>query len=186
MTVNQVTSVPSLNQLTVTMDNSQTKVFNVSGAQVEFFEDFTRVANGAYTAPVYLTDTTTTASSGLVTMDVPTHGLSIGDLVTIRDGQSPFDLFANQSARVNSATTNQFTFNLGVEDVSLGQSLSLTVSRQLAIGKGFIHQPAAPFGEFHQRRLWVPYQYTSDTHHKTEKSAMRLPFRTFLTVTHSI
>ena len=150
-------------QFTVTMDSSQTATFNVSGAQVEYFTDFTSVPSGTYTAPQYLTDTTTTASSGLVTMDVPTHGLSVGDLVTIRDGQSPFDLFANQSARVNSATTNQFTFNLGVEDVSLGQSLSLTVSKQLAIGKGFIHQPAAPFGEFHQRRLWLPFQYTSDT-----------------------
>lgn len=148
-------------QFTVTMDSSQTATFNVSGAQVEYFTDFTSVPSGTYTAPQYLTDTTTTASSGLVTMDVPTHGLSVGDLVTIRDGQSPFDLFANQSARVNSATTNQFTFNLGVEDVSLGQSL--TVSKQLAIGKGFIHQPAAPFGEFHQRRLWLPFQYTSDT-----------------------
>ena len=105
-------------QFTVTMDSSQTATFNVSGAQVEYFADFTSVPSGTYTAPQYLTDTTTTASSGLLTMDVPTHGLSVGDLVTIRDGQSPFDLFANQSARVNSATTNQFTFNLGVEDVS--------------------------------------------------------------------
>ena len=152
----------SSTQFTVTMDSSQTATFNVSGARVEYFADFTSVPSGTYTAPQYLTDTTTTASSGLVTMDVPTHGLSVGDQVTIRDGQSPYDLFKDQSARVNSATTNQFTFNLGVENVSVGQSLSLTVSKQLAIGKGFIHQPAAPFGEFHQRRLWLPFQYTSD------------------------
>jgi hypothetical protein len=156
----QITKIDATS-FTVTMDNSQTKTFSVSGAQVEYFEDFTRVESGTYTAPQYLTDTTTTADSGLVTMDVASHGLEIGDEITIRDGASPFDLFVNQSARVNSATTNQFTFNLGVEDVSLGQSLSMTVSKQLALGKGFIHQPAAPFGEFHQRRLWVPYQYTS-------------------------
>jgi len=157
----QVASIPSSTQLTVTMTESQTKTFNVSGAQVEYFEDFTRVSSGAYTAPAYLTDTTTTANSGLVTMDVASHGLKVGDEITIRDGLSPFDLFVNQKARVNSASTNQFTFNLGVEDVSLGQSLSMTVSKQLALGKGFIHQPGAPFGEFHQRRLWLPYQYSS-------------------------
>ena len=49
------------------------------GAQVEYFSDFTKVANGAYTAPVYLTDTTATAQDGVVTMDVNSHGLSAGD-----------------------------------------------------------------------------------------------------------
>lgn len=149
-------------QFTVTMTESQTATFNVSGAHVEYFEDFTRVSNGTYTAPQYLTDTTATASSGVVTMDVVNHGLSIGNEITIRDGASPYDLFVNQKAIVTSTpTVDQFTFNLGVENVSLGASL--TASRQLAIGKGFIHQPAAPWGEFHQRRLWVPYWYTSDT-----------------------
>lgn len=157
----QVTSVPSLNELTVTMENSQTKVFNVSGAQVEFFEDFTRVSNGAYTAPVYLTDTHTVSSNGVVTMDVSSHGLSVGDKVVIQDGASPFDLYIGREVRVTSVpTANQFTFNLDVDDAT---NKSVTVTRPLAIGKGFIHQPAAPFGEFHQRRLWVPYQYTSDT-----------------------
>ena len=156
----QITRI-SDTQFTVTMASSQTTTFNVSGAQAEYFEDFTRVDRGTYTAPQYLTDTTATASSGVVTMDVVNHGLEIGNEITIRDGASPFDLFVNQKAIVTSTpTADQFTFNLGVEDVSLGASL--TASRQLAIGKGFIHMPAAPWGQFHQRRLWVPYWFTSD------------------------
>ena len=156
----QITRI-SDTQFTVTMASSQTVTFNVSGAQAEYFEDFTRVSNGTYTAPQYLTDTTATASSGVVTMDVVNHGLEIGNEITIRSGSSPFDLFVNQNAIVTSTpTADQFTFNLGVEDVSLGASL--TASRQLAIGKGFIHMPAAPWGQFHQRRLWVPYWFTSD------------------------
>ena len=156
----QITRI-SDTQFTVTMASSQTATFNVSGAQVEYFEDFTRVDRGTYTAPQYLTDTTATASSGVVTMDVVNHGLEIGNEITIRDGATPFDLFVNQKAIVTSTpTVDQFTFNLGVEDVSLGASL--TASRQLAIGKGFIHMPAAPWGQFHQRRLWVPYWFTSD------------------------
>ena len=157
----QVASVPANDQLTVTMTQSQTKTFNVSGAQVEYFEDFTRVANGAYTAPAYLTDTSTASVSGVVTMDVSSHGLSVGDRVVIQNGASPFDTYEGQEVRVTSIpTVNQFTFNLDVDDAT---GKSVTVTRPLALGKGFIHQPAAPFGEFHQRRLWVPFQYTSDT-----------------------
>lgn len=160
----------STNQFTVKMVDSQTKTFNVSGARAEYFADFSRVSNGTYTAPVYLTDTTATSVNGEVTMDIgevtmdiTSHGLSAGDNLTIQSGDSPFDLFADQTVRVTSETTNQFKFNLDVANVSIGQAKTLTVSRPLAIGKGFIHQPASPFGVVHQRRLWLPYQYTSDT-----------------------
>ena len=103
------------------------------------------MANGAYTAPVYLTDTTATAQDGVVTMDINSHGLSAGDDLTIQSGTSPFDLFANQNVRVTSSpNANQFTFNLEIDNVSLGDSKTLTVNKPLAIGKGFIHQPAAP------------------------------------------
>jgi hypothetical protein len=154
---------PTPTQFTVKMVDSQTKTFNVSGARAEYFADFTRVSNGTYTAPVYLTDTTTTSDSGEVTMDITSHGLSAGQDLTIQTGDSPFDLFAEQTVRVTSETTNQFKFNLDVANVSVGQAKSLTVSKPLAIGKGFIHQPASPFGVAHQRRLWLPYQYTSGT-----------------------
>ena len=146
------------------MATSQTTTFNVSGAQVEFFLDFTKVANGTYTAPVYLTDTTAVAQDGVVTMDITSHGLSAGDDLTIQSGTSPFDLFADQKVRVTGApTANQFTFNLEVANVSLGDSKTLTVNKPLAVGKGYIHQPAAPWGIVHERRLWMPYWYTSET-----------------------
>ena len=153
----------STNQFTVTMATSQNTTFNVSGAQVEYFLDFNRVANGAYTAPLYLTDTTTVAQDGVVTMDITSHGLSAGDDLTIQSGTSPFDLFADQKVRVTGApTVNQFTFNLEVANVSIGQSKTLTVNKPLAVGKGYIHQPAAPWAIVHERRLWMPYWYTSD------------------------
>jgi len=154
----------STNQFTVKMATSQTTTFNVSGAQVEFFLDFTKVANGTYTAPVYLTDTTTVAQDGVVTMDINSHGLSAGDDLTIQSGTSPFDLFTNQKTRVsNVPNANQFQFNLEVANVSLGDSKTLTVNKPLAVGKGYIHQPAAPWGIVHERRLWMPYWYTSAT-----------------------
>ena len=154
----------STNSFTVTMATSQTATFNVSGARVEYFLDFSKVANGDYTAPVYLTDTTTVAQDGVVTMDVTSHGLSAGDELTIQSGTAPFDTFANQKVRVTGApTVNQFTFNLEVENVASSDSKTLTVNKPLAVGKGFIHQPAAPWGIVHERRLWLPYWYTSAT-----------------------
>jgi len=166
----QIKTAPTTTSFTVEMANSQTVAsYNVSGAQVEYFEDFTRVSNGAYTTPQYFTDTTASATDGVVTMDIGSgHNLQKGDEVTIRAGASPYDLFVNQKAVVTSVSdedsdnvNDRFTFNLGVANVSLGASL--TVSKALAIGKGYEHMPAAPWGEFHQRRLWVPYWYTGDT-----------------------
>jgi hypothetical protein len=166
----QIKTAPTSTSFTVEMADSQTVAsYNVSGAQVEYFEDFTRVSNGAYTTPQYFTDTTASATDGVVTMDIGAgHNLQKGDEVTIRAGASPYDLFVNQKAVVTSVSdedsdnvNDRFTFNLGVANVSLGASL--TVSKALAIGKGYEHMPAAPWGEFHQRRLWVPYWYTGDT-----------------------
>ena len=157
----QIVSAPSATQFTVEMADSQTATFNVSGASVEYFDDFTRVSNGTYTAPVYLTDGNVSTSDGVVTMNIPAgHNLSEGDQVVIRNATTPIDLYLGKEVVVTSTpSSTQFTFNLGVENLT---GKSITVSKQLAIGKGFIHMPSAPWGEFHQRRLWVPYWYTSD------------------------
>ena len=60
-----------------------------------------------------------------------------------------------------------FKFGLDVENVSLG-SVSLGTNTSLVLSKlratsYFVHQPAAPFGVVNQRRLWLPYFFTSDT-----------------------
>ena len=168
----QIVTAPTATQFTVEMAGSQTATFNVSGASAEYFADFTRVANGTYTAPVYLTDGNVSATDGVVTMNIGSgHNLSQGDQVVIRSATTPIDLYLGKEVVVTSVSASssytptanlpydEFTFNLGVEDVT---NKSITVSRQLAIGKGFIHMPSAPWGEFHQRRLWLPYWYTSD------------------------
>ena len=153
----------STNSLTVEMQNSQTVAsFNISGTEIAHFADFTEVASGAYTAPAYYTDTITTATSGVVTMDVPGHGLEPGDTLVIRSGGSPYDLYIGKEVVVTTTSTNQFTFNLGVQDTPTSPAVALTVSKRLAIGKGFIHQPGAEFGVVAGGRLWLPYFYTSD------------------------
>lgn len=157
----QIVTAPTATQFTVEMAGSQTATFNISGASAEYFADFTRVARGTYTAPAYLTDSNVSSTDGVVTMNIGSgHNLSQGDQVVIRSATTPIDLYLGKEVVVTSTpSSTQFTFNLGVENLT---GKSITVSRQLAIGKGFIHMPSAPWGEFHQRRLWVPYWYTSD------------------------
>ena len=166
----QVVSQPTSYRLTVTMATSQTKTFNVSGASVEYFLDFARVKNGTFTSPLYMTDTNCVSANGLVTFDVPGanqnpanssyHNISVGDDITIRAGAAPYDSVLGQTARAISASATVITFNLGVTDTTIA---SLTISKPLSVGKGFIHQPAAPWGVVHERRLWLPYWYTSAT-----------------------
>ena len=136
--------------------------FNTSGAFAEYFSDFTRVSYGAYTAPTYKTDANAVAANGVVTMDlgVTSHGLSIGDPVTIRAGAAPYDALIGTEFRVQTVpTANIFTFNGAVVDTDPGTSC--TVSKPLSLGQGFIHMPAAPWGVPYQRRMWIPYWYTS-------------------------
>ena len=166
----QVVSIPTSTQLTVTMTTSQTKTFNVSGARVEYFLDFAKVKNGTYTSPLFMTDANCVSANGLVTFDVPGanqnpanssyHDISVGDEITIRAGAAPYDSKLDQTARAVTASATVITFNLGVTDTT---SASLTISKPLSVGKGFIHQPAAPWGVVHERRLWLPYWYTSAT-----------------------
>lgn len=153
----------SPNSFTVEMLDSQTVAsFNISGTEIAHFDDFQEVASGAYTAPAYYTDTDTTATDGVVTMDVTNHGLEPGDTLVLRTGSSAFSDFLKQEVVVSTTpTANQFTFNLGIANVT-GSGNSLTVSKPLAIGKGFIHQPGANFGVVNGGRMWLPYFYTSD------------------------
>ena len=153
----------SPNSFTVEMLDSQTVAsFNISGTEIAHFDDFQEVASGAYTAPAYYTDTNTTATDGVVTMDVTNHGLEPGDTLVLRTGSSAFSDFLKQEVVVSTTpTANQFTFNLGIANVT-GSGNSLTVSKPLAIGKGFIHQPGANFGVVNGGRMWLPYFYTSD------------------------
>ena len=158
----------STNSFTVEMLDSQTVAsFNISGTEIAHFDDFQEVASGAYTAPAYYTDTIATATSGVVTMDVGNHVIEPGDTLVIQNGASPYDLFIGKEVVVTSVSdtnsdnlNDRLTFNLGVQDESTGASL--TVSKPLAIGKGFIHQPGANFGVVNGGRMWLPYFYTSD------------------------
>lgn len=159
--VYKVVTAPSANQFTVTSTDSSSETFNVSGATAQYFNDFTLVQSGDYTVPSYIIDTAIEATNGQVTVTETSHGLDQGDDLEIIKADSPLDLFAQQSVKVAEVTdANTFKFNLDVENVSLGQSVNLVLSKPQAISY-FVHQPATPFAVLNQRRLWMPYFYDS-------------------------
>jgi hypothetical protein len=152
----------STNSFTVTSTASGSETFIVSGATAQSFNDFDLVTSGGYTLPAYITDLAVEATDGVVTVSETGHGLSQGDELSIIKAEAPVSIFAGETVRVSSTpSVSIFTFNLDVENVSLGQNIALTLSHPQAISY-FIHQPATPYAVLNQRRLWMPYFYTSD------------------------
>lgn len=149
----------STNSFTVTATTTATETFNASGAVIEYFNAFTLVASGDYTVPSYITDLAASSDGkGQVTVNENSHGLERGADLTIIKGTGNFESLANTKVRVSEVSTNQFKFNLAVPETA---SETIVLSHPQAISY-FIHQPAAPFGALNQRRLWLPYFYTSD------------------------
>ena len=120
---------------------------------------FTKVANGNYTQPLVFTAATNTAcTAGVVTVTETAHGLSVGDIVTIMDkGSSPL---TNGATHVVQSVpgSGSFTFYASVDDFV---ATSVVLGKAQSVGLGFVHSPAPAWAAYHQRRLIVPYRYTS-------------------------
>lgn len=119
---------------------------------------FTKVANGSYTQPLVLTGANNAACSAGVVTVTNTHNLSVGDIVTIFDegttGLVRFDKYTVASV----STTVSFTFYASVDDFS---ATSVVLGVRQSNGRGYTHMPAPKWGVYHQRRLIVPFSYTT-------------------------
>lgn len=122
---------------------------------------FTKVANGSYTQPtVFSSPNNATCTAGLVTVTETAHGLSAGDSVLIFDNGS-----TNLSESYNYAytiatvpTANTFTFYANVDDFT---ATSIVLGKPQSAGRGYTKMPAPPWAAYHQRRLIVPFNYTT-------------------------
>ena len=120
---------------------------------------FTKVANGDYTQPKVFTAATNTAcTAGVVTVTEATHGLSVGDIVTIFDkGSSPLTNGIEYVVK-GVPGSGSFTFYADVDDFA---ATAVVLGKAQSNGLGFVHSPAPAWAAYHQRRLIVPYRYTS-------------------------
>lgn len=123
---------------------------------------FTLVANGNYTQPIIFdSSNNATATNGVVTVTETAHGLSVGDTLVIVDGGSgsPPELTKGDRYIIATVpTADTFTFFAQVEDFG---SKSIELSKPVSVGLGFTHMPAPPWAIYHQRRLWMPFNYVS-------------------------
>ena len=118
---------------------------------------FRKVSSGAYTQPANLSASAAINSKGEVGMTVSSHGLETGDRIIVVDPASS-GLTAGSEFRVTKADNNNFTF---FADIKAAGSSTIVVRKNVSMGGGFIHAPAAAFGTYHNRRVFLPYTHTS-------------------------
>jgi len=149
------------------------ETYITSGARVEHFNDFSLVANGAYTLPDYIVDTVISGTAnhvagnnanpqgqdGQITIKEVGHGLEISQTLTIVDAGSPIDLYIGKEVKVSQIIdADHFTIPLTVGPIAYTDTVILKLAKKNPIS--FLrHMPAAPFAIQSQRRMWMPYFY---------------------------
>ena len=147
---------------TYTFTTSQTVTFGVTDAVLK--AGFTLVPAGDYTQPQVFVSTTGSVSAGVVSLTVTGNTTIIkGDTIIIYETNIPtFSAISGQSFEVLSATTTNISFIAPVANLaSIPGGQQIEFGGRFSVGGGFIHQPAPPWGVYFQRRLWVPFYYTS-------------------------
>lgn len=120
---------------------------------------FTLVANGAYTQPVLITAAGNTAVvNGLVTVTATAHGLTVGAVIRIIDGSASVLSSGDEYAVATVPGANSFTFFADIDDQT---SHEVAYMKRQSVGLGFTHMPAPPWAIYHQKRLVMPFNYTT-------------------------
>lgn len=124
---------------------------------------FTAVASDAYTQPQVfeVTGTAVVVASGLCTLTVVGNTtVATGDTGKLYASDDPhFEPFVGRDYKVTFADATTIKFYIPVEDLATISTNTLSFGKPVSQGLGFIHQPGAPWGVYHQRRLWLPYFY---------------------------
>ena len=122
---------------------------------------FVKVANGTYTANTYLSaGSNTSISNGIVTVSATAHGLSVGTQIYVVDiaSSGPALTLNGDGYTIATVATNSFTFYAQIADHA---SHSCVYSVRQSQGRGLSRMPAPAWGVYHQRRLIVPFSYTT-------------------------
>lgn len=118
---------------------------------------FELVNRGTYTQPlVYDTAGNTSISNGIVTVTEAGHLIEAGDLVMVSN-KGDTDLNPLTEYRVYEVTATTFLFKADAKDIA---GATIAVGKRQSIGLGYTHMPAPPWAIYHQRRLWMPFNYT--------------------------
>jgi hypothetical protein len=132
--------------------------FQWDGSNLTTTPVFTLVSNGSYTQPLVYDDASNTSiSEGVVTVTtLLAHDVQVGDMVMVSD-KGNTDLNPLTEYRVYDTTSLTFKFKADASDIA---GATISVGKRQSIGLGFTHMPAPPWAIYHQRRLWMPFNYT--------------------------
>ena len=120
---------------------------------------FTKVANGDYAASTYLdASNNTSITDGVVTVTAASHGLSIGSLIFVVNNGTTELSEGTPYVVATVPGTGSFTFYAEISDSA---ATTVVYAKRQPSQLGFTHMPAPPWGVYHQRRLIVPYYYTT-------------------------
>ena len=119
---------------------------------------FELVDNGDYTQPlVYTSSGNTEIAGGVVTVTESGHDVLENDLVKIIS-RGDTNLNELSEYRVFEADATTFKFYADADNIT---GASVVLSKPMSVGGGFSHMPAPPWAIYHQRRLWMPFLYTT-------------------------
>lgn len=120
---------------------------------------FTKVANGSYAASTYLDSSNNTViTDGIVTVTEASHGLSVGNIIYVVNNGTTELSESNPYVVATVPGTGSFTFYAEISDAT---ATTVVYAKKQPSQLGFTHMPAPPWGVYHQRRLIVPYYYTT-------------------------
>lgn len=149
-------------EVTFATNDTGTETYIASGSRVEWFNDFSLVANGQYIIPEHIIDSNVVATDGQVTVNEVNHGLELGQELTVVNANAPLDLYIGNKLKVSQVIdADNFTVPLPVQDIVSSDNVLFVLAKKAPIS--FLrHMPAAPFAVENQRRLWMPYFYEED------------------------
>jgi len=101
----------------------------------------------------------TAVAAGSYLVSITTHGLEIGDVIIISAVSHLNGMNVGDEYVVGfTDSVHQFGF---FANISAGSgNISVTLGKVQTSAIGFMFQPAPPWAEYFQRRLWVPFNYS--------------------------
>ena len=156
-----VLSVSNQDTFTYLFTTSQNVTFGTDAATAT--DGFTLSPAGTYTQPQTFNIEAKDVEilNGLVTTTVVNNfTIKAGDIIVVRQSATiDFAEMVGKEYQVVSATTTTIAWYAPVGNYSTSSTAIFEFGGRFSVGGGFMHQPAAPWGTYFQRRLWVPYYY---------------------------
>ena len=123
---------------------------------VDYFEN---VESGDYTQPVRIGGTNNaTIADGVVTVGATLHGLEVGDdIVVVASGGSQLEE-GEEYVVASVPDADTFTFYAPKNNEN---SHTARFTKPVSVSGGYAHMPAPRFAVYHNRRLWMPWEYVA-------------------------